>query len=354
MTARLQVAARLRARLLGEVRVCGLRAPARARWTGQGWELDLEEPDDHGLVGGFAEAERALGAFDFARRLWAGRLSEVFGAVPMPTPGAAGPPLDLSDVDVFLRLLGLADAAATVVRRLDPAQRGPLEAFSAGMNAFIDAGRWRGRGPWKGVGSRPRLVGPADLVLVGGAEAIVDALRAPAAEELAPAEDLATVTEALAARIGLLQGASLRAVERPGQPRDAERLPATPALPWRSGLPSLQREEVLPGGDGHRVVHEGHWVRLSVRRPTVAVRGGAPRRPWLRTGPRGPLISDVLARAEAATPPVGAGCSWTPGGGPPGAAPSRGAGVDGPAALRVQPDPPPAPELRLVPLRDGA
>lgn len=89
----------------------------------------------HILAGSTGDAYRALGflhardrlfQMDFMRRLGAGRLSEVTGR----------PTLQL---DKTMRTLGLYRLASETVRRLPPDARAALDAYAAGVNAFLTA-----------------------------------------------------------------------------------------------------------------------------------------------------------------------------------------------------------------------
>ncbi|MCO4772743.1 MAG: penicillin acylase family protein [Deltaproteobacteria bacterium] len=326
MIAKLRVGKRLRAKLRGEVRVYGLRAPALLRFDGG--PLELQDDADRAIASGFAAAERGMLPLDLERRLWSGRLAELLG-----TTRVAG--LPAPDLDVFIRLIGLRWDAKRLVKALEPAERARLDAVAAGLNAWIDARRWESNAAWKELGSRPRLFGAVDLMLLATARhraaRMVEVVPAPPAEWPTP------WTSQLQARLDAARGATRAGEVGAGSDALREHLPR-PDLPPTEPA-ALQVEEVLPGGDDHRVVHEDGWVRLRVRRPDVAVRGANPLRPWLRRSPRGPLVSDLLAPSD--TPATGRAFSfaWESG---DGAARPRGAASSGGGTLR------------LVPLTEGA
>jgi penicillin amidase len=75
---------------------------------------------------GFAHAQDRLFQMDFMRRIGAGRLSEVMGAATV-------------DTDIFMRTLGLYRAAEANLPMMSPAFRATLEAYSKGVNAFLDS-----------------------------------------------------------------------------------------------------------------------------------------------------------------------------------------------------------------------
>jgi penicillin G amidase len=73
---------------------------------------------------GYAHAQDRLWQMEFQRRVVDGRLSELLG--------------DLSyDADRLFRTLGIARMAGRIVERMDPDTRANLEAYSAGVNAFL-------------------------------------------------------------------------------------------------------------------------------------------------------------------------------------------------------------------------
>jgi penicillin amidase len=80
---------------------------------------------------GFVHAQDRLFQMDAMRRLGAGRLSEVLGA-------------DTLETDRLMRTLGLYRSAEDQVRAASPALKAALEAYAAGVNAFIAApgGAW--------------------------------------------------------------------------------------------------------------------------------------------------------------------------------------------------------------------
>ena len=73
---------------------------------------------------GYAHAQDRLWQMEFQRRVGHGRLSEIFGAATVPT-------------DRFLRTLGTGRAARSAWDSLPPASKTELNAYVAGVNAFI-------------------------------------------------------------------------------------------------------------------------------------------------------------------------------------------------------------------------
>ncbi len=73
---------------------------------------------------GFVHAQDRLWQLDVHRRVGAGRLAQAFGPAAL-------------DTDRFLRALGVRRAAAAQWARMEPGDRAALEAYAAGINAFL-------------------------------------------------------------------------------------------------------------------------------------------------------------------------------------------------------------------------
>src|SRR5688500_7680699 len=109
----------------GEVEVRGLAAPVeilRDRF-GVPHIFARSERDAHFALG-FVHAQDRLWQMDMARRVGSGRLAEALG------PRAL-------EADRFLRTLGVRRAAQANLQHLDGQTRGHLDAYAAGVNAFL-------------------------------------------------------------------------------------------------------------------------------------------------------------------------------------------------------------------------
>ena len=73
---------------------------------------------------GFVHAQDRLWQMEMNRRIGSGRLSEVLGAATL-------------DADKFLRTLGVHRVAEATLRALSPKARSQLDAYAAGVNAFL-------------------------------------------------------------------------------------------------------------------------------------------------------------------------------------------------------------------------
>lgn len=131
---------------------------------------------------GFVHAQDRLWQMDFQRRFTAGRLSEVLGRRTLAS-------------DRFMRTLGIYHLAEGSVARLSPDARAALDAYTAGVNAYIA----RHRGAWPlefyVLRYRPERWKPADSLVWGRMMGLFlsrnwreEALRAALAKRLTAAQ----------------------------------------------------------------------------------------------------------------------------------------------------------------------
>jgi penicillin G amidase len=114
-----------RARVTGTIALTGLsdyvRIDRDSLGVPQVWAATEE---DLLFAQGFLHAQDRLWQMELFRRVADGRLSEILGPAALET-------------DRFLRVVGLGRAATAQDARLDPATRRRLDAYTAGVNAFI-------------------------------------------------------------------------------------------------------------------------------------------------------------------------------------------------------------------------
>ena len=113
----------------GKLQLQGLRAPVeviRDRWGVP--HIYASNVPDALFAQGFVHAQDRLWQMEFNRRLVAGRLAEVLGATPLP-------------VDRWMRILGMRRVAEAEVALLRPDVRAEVDAYVAGINAFIARGK---------------------------------------------------------------------------------------------------------------------------------------------------------------------------------------------------------------------
>lgn len=92
----------------------------------------IKAQDDHDLMfaTGYVHAQDRLWQMDIARRAGEGRLSEVFGSATV-------------EYDKLFRTLNLRGVADKIMEKLHPDSWGMLEAYTEGVNAFIDTHKGR-------------------------------------------------------------------------------------------------------------------------------------------------------------------------------------------------------------------
>ena len=113
----------------GVLRVAGLDAPIEILRDAYGIpHIYARSADDAYFALGFVHAQDRLWQMEFNRRLAAGRLAEILGPKALYT-------------DRFLRTLGVRRAAEASFKNLDAESRKSLEAYAAGVNAFLATGR---------------------------------------------------------------------------------------------------------------------------------------------------------------------------------------------------------------------
>ena len=109
----------------GEIRVTGIRGPVTIVRDTDGIPHITGATDADAVFGlGFVHAQERLWQMEVQRRIGHGRLSEIFGETTLRT-------------DTFLRTLGITRAAQKALASLDRATVDLLEAYAAGVNAFL-------------------------------------------------------------------------------------------------------------------------------------------------------------------------------------------------------------------------
>jgi len=118
-------------RTRGTVRLPGLKGSVeviRDRWGVP--HIYADSAEDLFFAQGYVHAQDRLWQMEFQRRVASGRLSEVLGEVTL-------------EVDRFFRVLGLGRAAEADAESLDEETRRVLEAYAAGVNAYVTSRRGR-------------------------------------------------------------------------------------------------------------------------------------------------------------------------------------------------------------------
>ena len=167
----------------GRIFVRGVSAPVRISRDRDGVPLIEAANDADAAFGlGFVHAQDRLFQMELMRRLGAGRLAEVFGAPAVP-------------VDRLMRVLGLYRAAAAETAYLSPALDRALDAYAAGVNAYLGSHQGALPPEFALLRFRPQPWRPADSLVWGklialqlGGDWREELLRARMARSISPAD----------------------------------------------------------------------------------------------------------------------------------------------------------------------
>jgi penicillin amidase len=128
-------------RYRGELTLRGLEKDVSVFWQSEGVPhvFAASEPDLF-FAQGYLHAQERLWQMDLNRRFLSGRLAEIFGqfAVPWQELTSQFRGRDSVDADYFMRLIGIRRSALTSLELLTDDDRHRLEAYSAGVNRFIE------------------------------------------------------------------------------------------------------------------------------------------------------------------------------------------------------------------------
>jgi penicillin amidase len=224
----------------GTVRLDGLTAPVTVRFGPHAVPtIEAENLTDLLYAQGYVVASERLWQMDLMRRLAGGRLAEVMGEKVLAA-------------DRFFRTIGLHAAAAHSLATIDDVDRAHLEAYAAGVNAYIADAAGRLPLEYLVAGFAPAHWTPADSLAI--AEYMGWVLSFNVREEL--------VFLRTAARVGPARAAELFPVDEGiAQAPDAGALPNyAGALPDPSSLLALVRDlgVPVPGAASNAWVVNGH------------------------------------------------------------------------------------------------
>ncbi|WP_158745451.1 penicillin acylase family protein [Acidisphaera sp. L21] len=115
----------------GEAQIPGLTAPVSIAFDGNGIpHIRAATAEDGAAALGFVHARDRMFQMDLMRRAASGRISELAGSRALP-------------LDRMMRVLGLRHQAELEMATIPAQTRAMLEAYSRGVNAYLDAkGRW--------------------------------------------------------------------------------------------------------------------------------------------------------------------------------------------------------------------
>lgn len=113
----------------GVIELAGLSEPVKIHRDEYGVpHIVAQNEIDLAFAVGFVQAQDRLWQMDFLRRVVQGRLSEIFGKKTL-------------DADKALRVVGFSRIAKTLTDSLDISSRRFIEAYTSGVNCFIDSHR---------------------------------------------------------------------------------------------------------------------------------------------------------------------------------------------------------------------
>ncbi len=139
----------------GGVRLAGPSAPIEIGRDDLGVvTIRAANETDAAFALGYAHAQDRMFQMDFTRRLGAGRLSEVLGPMALST-------------DEFMRKLGVEHVAEANYAGLPAEVKRQLEAYAAGVNAFLDGSESLPAPEFLLLGYRPEPWRPADSLIWG-------------------------------------------------------------------------------------------------------------------------------------------------------------------------------------------
>ena len=224
----------------GKLVLAGLKKPVFVRWDSFAIpKVHAADETDLFFAQGFLHAQERLWQMELSRRFLGGRMAEIFGDLPLPWQ-------DLSvqfrrrtsaDLDYFMRLLGIRACAETSLDLVEDELRVRLDAYSNGVNRYIE--RCGKKLPWEFrlLRHRPEPWRAEDTLTIGkGFALLLSTALYTRLNFFAVAEKLTDQQEKLGALF-------------PGYPDDA---PVTARATWdQAGAFRRFFATVLPASDWH-------------------------------------------------------------------------------------------------------
>jgi penicillin G amidase len=161
------------AQLDGTITVPGIAAPVAVVRDGHGVpHITAASLEDLFFAQGYITAQDRLWQMDMTRRAGGGELSEILGAVTLPSPpsrssGAPQPRRTLIDLDKTQRILRLRAVAERVAAQLPERDKMIFTAYARGVNAYIEQHRDHLPIEFRILRYQPRAWSATDSVLVG-------------------------------------------------------------------------------------------------------------------------------------------------------------------------------------------
>ena len=143
----------------GTLRIPGLGSTATVRRDVNGIaQIEATDPHDLFMAQGYVHAQERIWQMEVWRHISSGRLAELFG------PGSV-------DDDRFIRTLGWRQAAERDLALLAPKTRAVLDAYAAGVNAWLDTHRDKLGLAFVATGADPEPWTPLDTLAWGKVQA---------------------------------------------------------------------------------------------------------------------------------------------------------------------------------------
>ena len=220
----------------GEVAVPGLGADVDVLRDAQGVpQIYAESSHDLFYAQGYVQAQDRFYEMDVRRHITSGRLSEMLGE-------------DALDTDKFIRTMGWRRVAEKELSLLEPETLAYLEAFSDGVNAYIDSHS------------------PSEMSLEYSVLALNGLDYAP--EEWTPADSVALLKAMAWDLRGNMEDEITRAILA-GRHSEADIAELFPAYPYDRHQPIVTQGAVVDG------VYEGEATRPGTRKPARPALSGA-------------------------------------------------------------------------------
>ena len=154
----------------GTLALAGLRQPVRVRWDSFAIpHVTASDEADLFFSQGFLHAQERLWQMELSRRFLNGGTAEIFGDFPLPWKELSFQfqHRTTTDLDYFMRLLGIGASADAALSLLSDELRARLNAYCKGVNRYIDqCGK---KLPWEFrlLRHRPGAWRPQDTLTIG-------------------------------------------------------------------------------------------------------------------------------------------------------------------------------------------
>ena len=129
-------------RYRGEITLAGLQRAVNVAFDRYAVpHVQAADEQDMFFAQGYLHAQERLWQMEMSRRFLSGRMAELFGDFPLPWRELSDQfrGRKTSDLDFFIRLLGIRQSAVQSVQLLSDSDMGRLNAYSQGINRYIES-----------------------------------------------------------------------------------------------------------------------------------------------------------------------------------------------------------------------